>query len=180
MSCPDMARHVCWCTIQLFYFPQPADVLWIKHRGEHLFLAQASRRGYSHFKITANLCVICLFKFKCIQYVQWFLRLCHFPDCCGFNCILDQRHTVQNIITVYLHHCEHWILLNINILCPVQVSSVLFFCSKNKSVLLFCLVLFLVLWSFFSSVCLSFFLQFCLVLLLHCNMFWTVLFNSDL
>lgn len=107
-----------------------------------------------------------------LPHGQWFLRLCHFPYCRGFNWILDHRHTVQNIIIsssleLYnqLHIFEHWILLNINILLYVQVSSVL----------LFCLVLFLVLWSFFS-----FFLQFCLVLLLHCNMFWTVLFHSDL
>lgn len=138
MSCPDMARHVCWCTTQLFYFPQPAAGLWIMHRGEHLFLAQASRRGYSHFKITANLCVICLFKFICIQCVSHMAS--DFYANVIFHIVVA---SITSLITgtqyktsLYLHHCEiynqlhifeHWILLNINIR-SLQVSYVLFFC----------------------------------------------------
>lgn len=120
-----------------------------------------------------------------LPHGQWFLRLCHFPYCRGFNWILDHRHTVQNIIIsssleLYnqLHIFEHWILLNINILLYVQVSSVLKteFCSAFLFGSVFgSLVLFLFLSSvlFGSVVTLQY--------VLNCSVpFWFIQFNSFL
>lgn len=67
-----MSRHGETCL--LFYFAQPAAGLWVKHRGEDLFLAQGSRERYSHIKMTVTLCVHLFIQMRIMHFSHgwWF------------------------------------------------------------------------------------------------------------